>query len=882
MSTEAAGSGPGRPVVLLERDPPLAVLGDLLDAARAGSGSVVLLGGEAGVGKTSLVRRFAADHPDTRSLWGFCDPATTPRPLGPLVDVAGQLGWQDGEPAVQASRTTVFARLLDDLAAAPGTVAVLEDVHWADDATFDLIRYLGRRIGGRPAVLLLTYRDDEVGATHPFRTVLGDLTTSPWVHRMTLRPLGLDAVRQLSAGFGQDADDLHRRTGGNPFFVTEVLAAGDGGDLPETVRDAVLARVARLSPSARAALDGLAVLGQRADVRVLSSLLGAEAQSVDECLDVGILTPAGSHLAFRHELARQAILDVLPPARRAALHQLALDVLRASPLDGSQHAALAEHADHAGDDAAVLEFAPLAGREAAAVSAHRQAVTHFALALTRGALLPPPARARLLEEYADECGLTDQLHEGIEARTEAVRIWRRLGDALRQSDNYSQLVAMYVNLGRAREAEWASRQAIELAEPLGASPELARAYRAQATLRMLCRDVEEAVEWSRRAVELAEVVNDPATLAAALNAMGSAWIVGGTDGGVAALVRSRKVAEASSLEAQVANAYGNLGSGLGEMWQHRRADAELAAGIEYSGARDLDGQRHYMLAWRALTQLHLGLLEAAGAAAEEALRPAQVGTITRTMALLALGRLRARRGDPGAWRVLDEALELAQRTEALQRIAPVRAARAEAAWLEGDLDRAGDEAADAYALAASKRHPAFTGELAYWLGKAGRPVPVPGWAAPQFARQLAGDWQGAAAEWEKLECPYERFQALSEGDDAARLEALAGFTELGTGPAADRVRRELRARGVRGVPRGPRANTRQNPWGLTGREQEVLALVADGLTNNEISRRLMLSTRTVEHHVSSVLQKLGATTRGEAAAQLHRSRNLALPHDQDG
>jgi DNA-binding CsgD family transcriptional regulator len=440
---------------------------------------------------------------------------------------------------------------------------------------------------------------------------------------------------------------------------------------------------------------------------------------------------------------------------------------------------------------------------------------------------------------------------------------------------------MYFNRGLAQEAEAASRRAIDLAEPLGASPELARAYRAQAMLRMLYRDVEDAVAWSRRAVELAEVVDDRATLAAALNAMGSAWIVGGADGGVAALVRSRELAEASNLEAQVANAYGNLGSGLGEVWQHRRADAELAAGIAYSRARDLDSQRQYMLAWRALTQLHLGCLEAAGDAAEEALRPAQVGTITRTMALLALGRLRARRGDPGVWPALDEALLLAQQTQALQRIAPVRAARAEAAWLEGDLGRVGDEAADAYALAASKRHPAFTGELAYWLSKAGRPVPVPGWAAPQFARQVSGDWRDAAAEWERLECPYERFQALSEGDDEARLEALAGFTELGTGPAADRVRRDLRSRGVRGVPRGPRTSTRQSPWGLTSREQEVLELVADGLSNSDISRRLLLSTRTVEHHVSSVLQKLGATSRSEAAAVVHRSRDVAPRRTQD-
>lgn len=433
---------------------------------------------------------------------------------------------------------------------------------------------------------------------------------------------------------------------------------------------------------------------------------------------------------------------------------------------------------------------------------------------------------------------------------------------------------MYFNLGRADEAEEASRQAIAIAEPHGPSRELARAYRAQATLRMLCRDADEAVAWARRAVDLAESLDDEATLGSALNAMGSAWMMSDPTRGEQALLRSRDIAEASGQEAQVANAYGNLGSAFGEVWEHRKADRYLAEGIAYSIERDLDTQRQYMLAWRALTRLHIGDLHAAGTTAEEALRPAETGAITKIMALLALGRVRARRGDPGVWSALDDALTLADQTQTLQRIAPVRAARAEAAWLEGKGDLAAEEAVAAYPLALEKRHPAFAGELGYWLRKTGRAVSIPGWAAPQFTRLAAGDWQGAAQEWERLGCPYERFQALAEGDDAALLEALAGFTALGTAPAADLVRHELRSRGVRGVPRGPRTGTSQNAWGLTAREQEVLRLVADGLANGEVSRRLVLSTRTVEHHVSAVLRKLGVTTRGEAAALLRNDANL--------
>jgi DNA-binding CsgD family transcriptional regulator len=276
-----------------------------------------------------------------------------------------------------------------------------------------------------------------------------------------------------------------------------------------------------------------------------------------------------------------------------------------------------------------------------------------------------------------------------------------------------------------------------------------------------------------------------------------------------------------------------------------------------------------MLAWRAITALRLGRLADAAAMAERALRSTEVGTITRIMGLLALGLMRSRRGDPGATPTLDEALALAERTGTLQRVAPVRAARAEAAWLAGDAVRARQEAAAAYELALAKRHRAFVGELGYWLWRTGEEVALPGWAAPQFALQVDGQARRAADAWQRLGCPYERLRALAEADDEGRLEAVAGFTAMGARPAADLVRRQLRATGVRRIPRGPRGTTSENPWGLTARELQVLELVADGLSNAAIARRLVLSTRTVEHHVSAVLAKLGVTSRGEAAA-LHR------------
>jgi DNA-binding CsgD family transcriptional regulator len=255
--------------------------------------------------------------------------------------------------------------------------------------------------------------------------------------------------------------------------------------------------------------------------------------------------------------------------------------------------------------------------------------------------------------------------------------------------------------------------------------------------------------------------------------------------------------------------------------------------------------------------------------------------MSRIMALVALGRLRVRRGDPGAEQALDEALRLVGEPGTLQRLAPVRAARAEWAFARGDRAAVAAEVAAALPLAQAKRHPWFVGELACWGWRAGTIATAPDGCAEPYALEMAGRWREAAAAWQRLDCPYEQARALAEGDSGAQQQALAIFDRLGAAPAAEALRRRLREAGVRGVARGARESTRAHPCGLTTAEMKVLRLMAEGLRNAEIAARVHRSVRTVDHHVAAVLAKLGTDSRQEAVRRAEREGWLA-PAGQSG
>lgn len=651
--------------------------------------------------------------------------------------------------------------------------------------------------------------------------------------------------------------------------MTEVLAAAVPG-IPETVREAVLSRAARLSRAGRTVLDACAVVGSPVDPRLLHDVVDATPDAVDECLASGMIYASEQSLVFRHELARKAILEALSPTRRLDLHRRVLSALRLTPSPDA--ARLAHHAEASGEAAAVVTYATLAAEQAAAAGAHKEAVTQYERALRFSGGMSDERRGALLTSYAFECTLTDRVAEGIAAGQEAVGIWNVRGDRLKEGDGLRRLSRLFWLAGRREDAELAAWKALALLDSLPPGPQLAMTFSAISQLYLLSWSAEDAIAWGEKAATLAERLGEREILVHALNNVGMARLSLGDWNGKEPLERSLHIGLTSNLEEQVARAYSNLGVSHVVDYLFEDADRYLRDGIAYCTERDLDQQRLYMLAWHALSLFHQGRWPEAVAAASAVIGWPRVSLTNHIMALLAYGRVLVRQGDARAEAVLAEALDLATQTDELQRVGPVRVARAEFAWLAGDTSRVVAETQDTLATVLRLHHRWLAGELAFWLWRAGALAVAPSIALSPFAAQIAGDWVDAAARWQTLGCPYEAAWALADsGAEPLLREALAEFARLGASPAVAIVTRRLHELGAVRIPRGPRRTTRANPGFLTAREMDILALLADGLTNREIAERIFRSPRTVAHHVSAILAKLGVRSRQDAAtAAVHQ------------
>lgn len=872
---------------LIERDTQLTVLDSYLDDAASGHGRLVWVGGEAGIGKSSLVAAFIEQvHSKARVALAYCDGYSTPSPLAPVRELL--LALPANVWPANASRAEVFANFMAALRNTDHELpylVVVEDAHWADQATLDLLLHCARRVHACRALVLATYRSEEVDGSEGLQLTLGTTASASGTRRLDVPALTVAGVSALVAASGGattervDARSLHDLTLGNAFYVTEVLASGLD-DIPDQCRDAVLARVLTLSPRSQAALEVVALAGARAELDFVNDLLDGGLADLDEALRRGLLTEADGAVVFRHEIARRVVESGVPAGRRVFQHRRIHGELSAR---GADAARLAHHAALGNLTAETVEHAHQAGREAAELGAHREAVRQYEQALLHAGRLQGES-APDAEELADlywrlgyELYVTGRTGDAVRAVVAARDLWERQGEQTRVGDAWRCLSRLLWFEGHVSDAEAAADRALEVLDTPESTPtpELAYALSNKAQLRMLSSDGAGTREWGGRTLDLLDELPESQLRtelrAHVLNNLGTIEVVEGDVGsGIAMLTDSLDLSRTAQLHEHAARAYVNLSSTAISQRRHSDARHTLDEGLEYCSERDLDSWTSYLLAIDAELHLQAGEHELAEARAQEVLSRPSLPNYARLGPWTTVAQVRGRRGIPGGQELIERAVALSEEIGEVQAVAAVVAARAELSWIAGDDARAAELASTCIELVETYDCRWNRGSVLRWLGPDALPA-VHREVAPPYAAELRGAWREAAALWAKLGCHFDEALALARGGEPEMLVAAIGlFERIGAHAPAARCRKDLRSLG-RSAPPAPGAARRSHPFGLTRREAEVAELLTDGLTDSEIAERLVISRRTAEHHVAAVLVKVGVDSRRDLAAALSES-----------
>lgn len=851
---------------LLERSGARSELAAATEVLDRGGSRLVLVHGEAGIGKTSLIRAYCAGlDPDRRLLLGRCDDLVTAPPLGAVRELVDGL-------VAHGDRVDLGdhpGRALSEAFRSEPTICVVDDVHWADQATLDVLTYLARRVSELPLLLLLTFRDDELPADHPLHRTLAAAPPSH-CRRIGLAPLSLAAVRRL-AGHGVDADAVHRVTGGNPFFVTEALTSGTNR-VPVSVRESVLGRFARLPTNARSTAELVSVVPGRAEHWLVEACMGATADVAagERC---GLLAVGREGVSFRHELARRAIEESLPGQHRAA-HNHA--VLRALAAVNAPDARLAHHAWRAGDAAAVVRHGLAAAAIATASNSHREAADLLGQVLEHARMLAPRVLADVLDDYSTESYRVGRQEPAVNARERALVVRRELGDPRRIGHTLGWLARVRWISGDRAGAEMAAEEAVAvLTAAAGDGPpcrELAMALSTQSQLAMLAQRDDEAIRQGERAAAIAEAIGDIETLAHAQVNIATAVAQHDPDAGLEQLQRTAGYAAGLGYDDTACRALTNATWRC--MTNHRIPEAmELVEqAMALAQDREMSIYIDYLQVTRALLALARGELALAATLA------ARAPSTNRAPLLFVRAAVAVRCDVDDSVALLAEGWRAAQATDELQRLRPMASLRAEWAWLHGDRSAVDEATRDTYQLALQRGTPWEYGELAAWRWRVGVLDRVPDRLPEPYALAIAGRAHAAAEAWARLGEPYQQALALLGSDDADDVTAAIELLDrIGATGVLSFARARLRELGVASVPRGRARTTRVNPAGLTDRQLDVLRLLERGMSNADIARHLVLSPKTVEHHLGAVFGKLGVTSRADAAAT---ARRLGIDTDQ--
>jgi DNA-binding CsgD family transcriptional regulator len=858
---------------LIERTGFLAILQSQFENSAEGEGHCVFVSGEAGIGKTSLVKAFCKELKKDYNIYqGTCDALFTPRPLAPLYDILLQL--PNGLPENSGNipdRTAFFTRFFHELNnQKKASLIVFEDIHWADEATLDFIKFLARRITQLRCLFILTYRDNEIHPHHPLRHVLGQLNPDSFT-RIKLLPLSRQAVEKMAEEKGYNGEDVYSISGGNPFYVNEILASYSPG-VPDNIKDSILSVYNRLDEKTKHVWEILSVFPTGFKIKYLEKMEPLYATAIEQYLDSKILILNEGLLLFKHELYRRTIEESLSPLLRVALNKKILALFRESFEQNQEIERIIHHAKNANEYEIVVHYAPLAASQAASVGAHIEASRLYLTAIEYYQGDDKDTLIQFYESYAYECYLTNQIKEAIIYTGKSLNLWNEKNDIEKIGNCMRFLSRFWWFDGNRKNAESFGEQAIEVLDSQPSSRTKAMAFSNMSQLKMLSEQSVECIFWGEKAIAIARELDDEETLSHALNNVGSVQMrtQSSMPKGIELLQQSLAIALKNSYHDHAGRAYTNMGSNGVKMKDYVFAKKVLDEGIHYCEERDLDSWTSYMLSWKATLNLETGNWKEAYGIADNLLKNEDQPPVVKIGALAVVATIKMRRGDPDALPLLLEAKAKAFETMELQRIIPALVALLEYEWITGKnfIEEAALDST--ISMVGQKGIVYENNEFAFWLLKARKQhVPLREYyEGYQIYNQTMA--LKAADLWEQLGCPYEQALALFEGSEDDKRKAITIIHGLGAHAVYEKMKLEMRGSGIKSIPRGIRKTTQSNPALLTDRELDVLQLLNEGLQNKEIAANLFISAKTVDHHISSILFKLEVNSRTKAVNEAVR------------
>ena len=868
---------------LHERASELATLDACFERAKRGDGNSVFVGGAAGTGKTSLVHAFLASI-DVESqplvLAGGCDDLIVPRAFGPFRDMASTTGLLADELVTDPNLEDLLAGLLS-LLTRPNrpAVVVVEDAHWADDASIDVMRFLSRRLISLHAMLIVTAREPETsGANAVSGLFAGSSSSAPT--RLNLGPLSLDAVKAMCAGSALnaklDAPHLHQISGGNPLLIRRLLAA-DPEDATRLARRNLMTGVERLSTDGRAVLQTLAVLPDGADPTLARILFADRPASLHEAETSGLLASSTDHIRFQSELAKTAVAEAMSFGERMAATD---SVLAALTETGTDPMALVHIARAAGDGQRATALAVDALDHRLSANDYHEMWTLARIGLECTSELSSQ-RIASLHTVAASAGRTIGRHaEALGHAERAVQL--RSKDTStdgREPDDQRMLASAWMALadlqgdgGDHLRARTSIRTAKNLLESDTESREWTQAVIRQAAAQLRGGDRGRSVELASAGIAQAEANGWHGEAINGLCVRGVAYGSSQTAEGAADLDRAVELGAIHGPPEQYLSAL--LEQAAGHLQNAETAEAELLTGEVERECQEHGLDRLRFRAGVLLAQVFLvrgRTAEAERLATKLAAAEVDPGA-SKALAEAVIARIRVRRADEGAGDLVDQVWNAAVKTGEIEMLAFTGISRLEHRWIEGDEDGLRQYARYLAGLGERHDHHRLRAEALRALQRIGdapalgdEPGRIFDGCPGPFVSSLAGDHLRAAELWEQAGEPFARALELVEAKEAAvAFEGLRLLDRTGASRIADLARHRLRGRGLQGVPRGPRQSANGSVPVLTGRQLEVLRLIARGRTNAQIADELFVARRTVDNHVSAILSRLDVDGRTQA------------------